>query len=197
MRGLDGRVAVVTGGASGIGRAVAERLSQEGSKVVVVDRHGDAAEETVAGLAGDGLAVAADVSKVEDVDGYMDAARERFGRVDLHHLNAGISGSFAPMAELTPEEFDEVIAVNLRGIFLGIRAALADFTADPRPGAIVTTASLAGVQGGGVASPYVAAKHGVIGLTRAAVLGVPAPRHPHQRGLPWRNREPDGRRRDR
>src|SRR5262245_52017194 len=78
MRGLDGRVAVVTGGASGIGRAVAERLSQEGSKVVVVDRHGDAAEEVVAGLAGDGLAVAADVSKVEAVDGYMAAARERF-----------------------------------------------------------------------------------------------------------------------
>src|SRR5215218_4888820 len=120
MRGLDGRVAVVTGGASGIGRAVAERLSQEGSKVVVVDRHGDAAEQVVAGLEGEGLAVEADVSKVEDVDGYTDAARERFGRVDLHHLNAGISGSFAPMAELSPEDFDEVIAVNLRGIFLGI-----------------------------------------------------------------------------
>jgi len=149
MRGLDGRVAVVTGGASGIGRAVAERLSQEGSKVVVVDRHGDAAEQVVAGLEGEGLAVEADVSKVEDVDGYTDAARERFGRVDLHHLNAGISGSFAPM---------------------GIRAALADFTADPRPGAIVTTASLAGVQGGGVASPYVAAKHGVIGLTKSAAM---------------------------
>jgi NAD(P)-dependent dehydrogenase (short-subunit alcohol dehydrogenase family) len=170
MRGLDGRVAVITGGASGIGRAVAERLSEEGSKVVVVDRHGDAAEEVVAGLTGEGLAVEADVSKVGDVDGYMDAAREHFGRVDLHHLNAGISGSFAPMAELTPEEFDEVIAVNLRGIFLGIRAALADFTADPRPGAIVTTASLAGVQGGGVASPYVAAKHGVIGLTKSAAM---------------------------
>jgi 3-hydroxybutyrate dehydrogenase len=114
--------------------------------------------------------VEADVSKVQDVDGYMDGARERFGRVDLHHLNAGISGSFAPIAELSPEDFDAVIAVNLRGIFLGIRAALADFTADPRPGAIVTTASLAGVQGGGVASPYVAAKHGVIGLTKVVAL---------------------------
>ena len=130
MRGLADRVAVVTGGASGIGRSVAERLSQEGAKVVVVDRHGDAAEEVVNGLPADGLAVQADVSQPEDVDGYMAAARERFGRVDLHHLNAGISGSFAPMAELTPEDFDAVIAVNLRGIFLGIRAALKDFTAD-------------------------------------------------------------------
>src|SRR5262245_9396157 len=170
MRGLADRVAVVTGGASGIGRAVAERLSEEGSKVVVVDRHGDAAAEVVGGLGGEGLAVQADVSRPEDVDAYMAAARERFGRVDLHHLNAGISGSFAPMAELSPEDFDEVIGVNLRGIFLGIRAALIDFTAEPRPGAIVTTASLAGVQGGGVASPYVAAKHGVIGLTKSAAM---------------------------
>jgi NAD(P)-dependent dehydrogenase (short-subunit alcohol dehydrogenase family) len=170
MRGLADRVAVVTGGASGIGRSVAERLSQEGASVVVVDRHGDAAEEVVAGLAKDGLAVQADVSQPDEVDAYMAAARERFGRVDLHHLNAGISGSFAPMDELSPEDFDEVIAVNLRGIFLGIRAALKDFAAEPRPGAIVTTASLAGVQGGGVASPYVAAKHGVIGLTKSAAL---------------------------
>jgi NAD(P)-dependent dehydrogenase (short-subunit alcohol dehydrogenase family) len=174
VRGLAGRVAVVTGGASGIGRSVAERLAQEGSQVVVVDRHGDAAEEVVAGLDGEGLAVEADVSRPEDVDAYLDAARERFGRVDLHHLNAGISGSFAPMAELSPEDFDAVIAVNLRGIFLGIRAALKDFTADPRPGAIVTTSSLAGVQGGAAASPYVAAKHGVIGLTKSAALnGAP------------------------
>src|SRR5215208_6679192 len=87
MRGLADRVAVVTGGASGIGRSVAERLSEEGAKVVVVDRRGDAAEEVVGGLHGEGLAVEADVAKVEDVDGYMAAARERFGRVGLHHLN--------------------------------------------------------------------------------------------------------------
>jgi NAD(P)-dependent dehydrogenase (short-subunit alcohol dehydrogenase family) len=174
MRGLADRVAVVTGGASGIGRSVAERLSQEGAKVVVVDRHGDAAEEVVGGLPGEGLAFQADVSSADEVDAYMAAARERFGRVDLHHLNAGISGSFAPMAELSPEDFDEVIAVNLRGIFLGIRVALQDFTHDPRPGAIVTTASLAGVQGGAAASPYVAAKHGVIGLTKSAAMnGAP------------------------
>jgi NAD(P)-dependent dehydrogenase (short-subunit alcohol dehydrogenase family) len=174
MRGLADRVAVVTGGASGIGRAVAERLSQEGSKVVVVDRHGDAAEEVVAGLAGEGLAVEADVSKVQDVDGYMDAARERFGRVDLHHLNAGIPGTLAPLPEIAADDFDRVMAVNVRGMFLGLRAAFRQFALQGDGGAIVTTGSIASLRGSADLLAYHASKHAVLGLTRcAAVYGGP------------------------
>ena len=176
VQSLEGRVAVVTGAAGGIGGATAARLSREGAAVVLVDSDGDAAERAAKELDGDAIAVAADVSREEDVARYMDAAVQRFGRVDLHHLNAGIPGSAAALPDLTVEEFDRVIAVNVRGPFLGLRAAFRQYLRqEPRGGeAVVVTASIASLRGSADLLPYHTSKHGVLGLVRsAAVYGGP------------------------
>jgi NAD(P)-dependent dehydrogenase (short-subunit alcohol dehydrogenase family) len=171
VNGLAGKVAVVTGGASGIGQAVARRLDAEGAKVVVADL--DGAEDVAASLQ-DAIGVRADVSREADVDGYMHAALERFGRVDLHHLNAGISGTLSPIPEIEVDEFDAVLAVNVRGVFLGLRAAFRQFAAQGSGGAVVTTASISGLRGSADLVPYHTAKHAVVGLTSsAAIYGGP------------------------
>ena len=162
------KVAIVTGGGSGIGAATAHRLAGAGPRVVVVDWDAAAAERVAAAAGANAIAVRADVSVEEDVERYMSAARERFGRVDLVHLNAGIAGPFEPFPHVETEQFDRVIAVNLRSVFLGLRAALREFERDGRGGAIVATSSLAGLHGGDSLVPYTAAKHGVIGLVKNA-----------------------------
>ena len=174
LAGLAGKVAVVTGGASGIGAATAHRLAREGAHVVVVDANATGAAEVAEALPGEALAVEADVSREEDVDRYLAAAVERFGRVDLHHLNAGLAGTIAPLPDVAMEDFDRVLAVNLRGVFLGLRAAFRQYAVQGGGGAIATTASIAGLRGAADLFPYHASKHAVIGLTRgAAVYGGP------------------------
>jgi NAD(P)-dependent dehydrogenase (short-subunit alcohol dehydrogenase family) len=172
--GLAGKVAVVTGAGSGIGAAAARRLAGEGASVVAVDTEPGRADDVAGALAGEALAVTADVSLEEDVERYTSAAVERFGRIDLYHLNAGVAGTLAPIPEVSAEDFDRVLAVNVRGVFLGLRAAFRQFARQRGGGAIVTTASLAGLRGGADLVPYHASKHAVIGLTRcAAVHGGP------------------------
>jgi NAD(P)-dependent dehydrogenase (short-subunit alcohol dehydrogenase family) len=175
LQSLRDKVVVVTGAAGGIGGASARRLSEEGARVVVVDVNGEAAEKTAAELPGEAIAVAADVSREEDVDRYLAAAVERFGRIDLHHLNAGITGSVVPITDVTVEDFDRVIAVNLRGVFLGLRGAFRQYFAQGGGGgAIVVTASIASLRGSSDLFPYHASKHGVLGLVRnSAVYGGP------------------------
>jgi NAD(P)-dependent dehydrogenase (short-subunit alcohol dehydrogenase family) len=174
LRGLEGKVAVVTGAASGIGAATAARLSAEGASVALVDVNREGVERTAGSLPGPSLALAADVSREEGVECALEASVERFGRIDLHHLNAGIAGAFAPIPDLEIAEFDEVIAVNLRSVFLGLRAAFRQFRRQDDGGAIVTTASIAGLRGSADLVPYHTAKHGVVGLMRcAAVYGGP------------------------
>jgi NAD(P)-dependent dehydrogenase (short-subunit alcohol dehydrogenase family) len=124
------------------------------------------AAQRVAASLDDAVAVHADVSAEADVERYMHAARERFGRVDLIHLNAGIAGPFDPFTEVEAADFDRVIAVNVRGVVLGLRAALRELA--DRGGAVVVTSSLAGLHGGDVLIPYVAAKHAVNGLVMTA-----------------------------
>ena len=173
LAGLAGKVALVTGGASGIGEAVARRLAAEGVSVVVVDANVEDARAVADSLPG-ALAVGADVSREADVDAYMQAALERFGRVDLHHLNAGIAGTLAPIPEIAVDEFDAVLAVNVRGVFLGLRAAFRQFAAQDGGGAIVTTASISGLRGSADLVPYHTSKHAVVGLTTsAAIYGGP------------------------
>jgi NAD(P)-dependent dehydrogenase (short-subunit alcohol dehydrogenase family) len=173
-RAMDGRVAVVTGGAGGIGSATAARLARDGAAVVVVDVDGAGAARVAKDLGDAAIAVEADVSREADVERYLAAAVERFGRVDLHHLNAGIPGSPAPFEELTADDFDRVVAVNLRGPFLGLRAAFRQYAAQGTGGAVVVTASIASLRGSADLIPYHASKHGVLGLVRsAAVHGGP------------------------
>jgi NAD(P)-dependent dehydrogenase (short-subunit alcohol dehydrogenase family) len=178
LRGLDGRVAVVTGGGGGIGAATARRLSAEGVRVLVVDNDEPRAREVAESLPGPSAWVRADVADEADVARYLDVAISHFGRVDLHHLNAGIAGSLAALPDLTVKEFDRVMAVNVRGVFLGIRAAFRQFAAQSAAaesaGAIVITASIGSLRGSADLLPYQTSKHAVLGLLHgAAVYGGP------------------------
>jgi NAD(P)-dependent dehydrogenase (short-subunit alcohol dehydrogenase family) len=174
VRGLAGKVAVVTGAGSGIGEAAARRLADEGASVVVVDVDGDTAAATAQRLGDHALAVAADVSSEEGVGAYMQAGVERFGQIDLYHLNAGIAGEPVLFPDATADDFDRVVAVNVRGIFLGLQAAFRQFAAQSSAGAVVTTASICSFGGGADLVPYHVSKHAIVGLTRsAAVYGGP------------------------
>jgi NAD(P)-dependent dehydrogenase (short-subunit alcohol dehydrogenase family) len=173
LRGLPGKVSVVTGGGSGIGAAVCRRLAEEGCKVVVVDAVPGRAEDVAGGL-GESLAVTADVSTEEGVDAYTAAAVDRFGRIDLYHLNAGIGGTLAPYPDIEIDEFDAVMNVNVRGAFLGLRAAFRQFEQQDAGGAIVLTASIASDRGSSDLVPYTVSKAAVASLARtAAVHGGP------------------------
>jgi NAD(P)-dependent dehydrogenase (short-subunit alcohol dehydrogenase family) len=166
------RIAIVTGAAAGFGLAVATRLASEGAKVVMVDISADQLADEAAKIDG-AVPVVADVSQEADVDGYIAAATERFGRIDLFFNNAGIEGRRAPMTELSVEDFDRVMAVNARGAFLGLRAVL-KVMKPQLSGAIVNTASMAAIRGAATFSPYVASKHAIAGLSRSAALeGAP------------------------
>ncbi|MBO0834797.1 MAG: glucose 1-dehydrogenase [Actinobacteria bacterium] len=167
-----GQVAVVTGAASGFGNAVALRLAAEGARLVLVDRAADALKEAATAIE-DSVPVVADVSEEAAVDSYVQAAMAGHGRIDLFFNNAGIEGRLAPMTELSAEDFDRVLAVNCRGVFLGLRAVLRVMK-EQKSGAIVNTASMAGIRGSATFAPYVASKHAVVGLTRCGALeGAP------------------------
>lgn len=170
MSGLEGKVAVVTGGAGGLGAASALRLSREGCRVVVVDTDGDGARKVAESLPGQGIAVTADVSREEDVDRYLGEATESFGRVDLHHLNAGIPGSTGAFPDLAADEFDRVMAVNVRGIFLGLRGAFRLARASGTAGSVVLTASIASLRGSADLIAYQTSKHAVLGLLHGAAM---------------------------
>lgn len=171
---FEGKVAIVTGAGNGIGRASAELLSAAGANVVVVDIDASAADRVAGSLSRPAIAVAADVADEAQVQHYLDAALTRFGRVDLHHLNAGIFGSFTALPDLTLEEFDRVMGVNVRGQFLGLRAAFRQFHDQDSRGAIVLTASIAGLTGSADLLPYQTSKHATVGLVHgAAVYGGP------------------------
>jgi NAD(P)-dependent dehydrogenase (short-subunit alcohol dehydrogenase family) len=167
---FEGAVAVVTGAGSGIGAATARRLSQEGASVVVVDATEESARRVADGLPGPALAVRADVSRDDDTEAYLAAAAERFGRVDLHHLNAGILGPATRIPDMTTEDFDRVIAVNLRGVFLGVRGAFRQYGRQGSGGAIVITASIGSMRAGNNLLAYESSKHGVLGVMRSAAM---------------------------
>jgi NAD(P)-dependent dehydrogenase (short-subunit alcohol dehydrogenase family) len=167
---FTGKVALVTGGGNGIGRAACVGFAAQGAKVVVVDRDGTAAEAT-AGIirqsGGDALAVTADVTKSEEVQAYVKAAIAKYGRIDCFFNNAGIEGKVAPIAESDEAMFDAVMGVNVRGVFLGLRHVLPEMIRQGG-GAVVNTASVAGLVGTPGMSAYVASKHAVLGLTKTA-----------------------------
>jgi NAD(P)-dependent dehydrogenase (short-subunit alcohol dehydrogenase family) len=165
-----GRVAVVTGAASGLGRASAERLAADGANVVAVDVNGDAVEALAATLPTESIGVRADIAEEEGVDAYVAAGLDAFGHIDLHHLNAGIFGSFAELPDLTLDEFERVMAVNVRGQFLGLRAAFRLYRQQKTRGSIAVTASIAGHTGSADLLPYQTSKHAVVGLVHAAAV---------------------------
>jgi NAD(P)-dependent dehydrogenase (short-subunit alcohol dehydrogenase family) len=167
---FTGKVALVTGGGNGIGRATSAAFARHGAKVVVVDRDSAGAEAT-AGIirqnGGDAIAVTADVTKSEQVQAYVKTALEKYGRIDCFFNNAGVEGKLAATAEYDEAVFDAVIGVNVKGVFLGLRHVLPEMIRQGR-GAVVNTASVAGLVGTPGMPAYVASKHAVIGLTKTA-----------------------------
>ena len=144
---FTGKVALVTGGGNGIGRATCVAFARQGAKVMVVDRDGAGAEATVGIIRqnnGDAVAVTADVTRAADVKAYVKAALETYGRIDCFFNNAGIEGKLAPTAEYDEAVFDAVIGVNLKGVFLGLRHVLPEMIRQGG-GAVVNTASVAGL----------------------------------------------------
>jgi NAD(P)-dependent dehydrogenase (short-subunit alcohol dehydrogenase family) len=167
-----GKVAFVTGAANGIGRAAALAFAREGANVVVADVSEQGNHETarmIEQAGGRVLAVRCDVSRDEDVKAALDRAVEAFGRLDYAFNNAGIEQPITPAADLTAEEWDRIVAIDLRGVFLCMKHQI-PWMLRQGGGAIVNTSSGAGVKGFAGQAAYCAAKFGVIGLTKAAAL---------------------------
>jgi NAD(P)-dependent dehydrogenase (short-subunit alcohol dehydrogenase family) len=171
LRGLEGKVVVVTGGASGIGRAVVERLLEEGSSVAFVDRDQALVDALTEQLATDrALGVVADVTAEDETERYYAEALERFGHVDGLHANAGIAEPGPTVAETDMTSYDRIMAVNVRGVFLAVRRHLRQLAAQKTTGSIVTTSSVIGIRGLPGSGSYCASKAAVIGLTRAVAM---------------------------
>jgi NAD(P)-dependent dehydrogenase (short-subunit alcohol dehydrogenase family) len=169
MSDFDGQVALVTGGGSGIGEACAKTLAERGAKVLVADLHADAAERVAAEIGGAALAHTVDVSDPEACRLMVDAAVEAFGGLHVAVNNAGIGGEQNPVGSYSVEGWRTVQSVNLDGVFYCMRAELPVMIA-AGGGSIINMSSILGSVGFASAGAYVAAKHGVVGLTRAAAL---------------------------
>jgi NAD(P)-dependent dehydrogenase (short-subunit alcohol dehydrogenase family) len=164
------KVVVITGAGSGLGRSAANAVAAEGAKLVLVDLSAAGLEQTaqeIAAVAPQAQVrqVVADVSNEDDVRRYVEESVSAFGRIDAFFNNAGIEGKQNLTQDFGSDEFDKVVSINLRGVFLGLKHVLAVMK-EQGSGSIVNTASVGGIRGVGNQSGYAAAKHGVVGLTR-------------------------------
>jgi NAD(P)-dependent dehydrogenase (short-subunit alcohol dehydrogenase family) len=170
LKGLEDRVVIVTGGASGIGRATATRLVGEGACVALVDIDGDAASAVAGELGSQALPLAGDVSCEDDVQSYFAAAVEHFGRVDSLHNNAGVEGPLAPLAEFDTGAFEHLVRINYYGVFFNLREMLRIARRSGSPATIVNTSSGTALHGVPTLGAYGSTKAAIIGLTRAAAI---------------------------
>jgi NAD(P)-dependent dehydrogenase (short-subunit alcohol dehydrogenase family) len=171
--GLQGKVGLVTGGTSGIGRETAVLFAKAGVKVVVAGRREKEGKETVdlvRAAGGEGLFVKTDVSKASEVDALIQTAVDKFGRLDVAFNNAGIEGVWVPIIRQTEEDFDRTININLKGVWLCLKSEIRQMLKQGGGGSIVNMASITGLVGSAGAAAYSASKHGVVGLTKAAAL---------------------------
>lgn len=172
MQGIDGKIALVTGASSGIGRTTALAFAQHGARVVVSDRREREGQETVALIrerGGEAIFVEADVASAAQVEALIETTVATYGRLDFAFNNAGVSGPTVALADYTEDDWDQVIAVNLKGVWLCMKYQIRQMLAQGG-GAIVNTSSAGGLVGFPGISPYIATKHGVLGLTKTAAL---------------------------
>ncbi|MBU9673734.1 SDR family oxidoreductase [Planococcus sp. CP5-4] len=172
-RKLEGKVAVITGAAGVLGAAIAEQFASEGAKVALVDLNQQALDKLVHRFDDreNVMGLVADVSKEHDVQQYVKQVVERWGRIDIFMNNAGIIGKTAFLTEQTTADFDAMMNLNVRGVFLGLKYVLPVMTAQ-QYGSIINTSSVSGLMGSSGNSLYSAAKHAVVGLTKTAALEV-------------------------
>ena len=169
-----GKVALVTGGSAGIGRATARAFAAAGAAVVIADvdeTSGEDAARELRDAGRDAVFLRADVSQAADVTRLITETVARYGRLDCAHNNAGILGGVARLADVSEDDYDRLMSVNLKGVWLCLRAEILQMQRQGGGGAIVNTASIAGIRGSGWLPIYSTTKHGVVGLTRAAALG--------------------------
>ena len=171
MTRLDGKVALITGAGSGIGLAAAELFAREGAKLVLVGRNERALQTAVDRIGADqASAVVADVSRPEDNERMVKASLDRFGGLDIFLANAGVEGATATIEDYPLDVFDQVMAINVRGVFLGLKATIPALR-KRGGGSIIVTSSIGGLRGRGQGnSAYIASKHAEIGLMRTAAL---------------------------
>ena len=179
QRMLEDRIALVTGGGSGIGRATALIMAREGAAVIVAGRGTQDGEETVRairGAGGEARFIKTDVTRASDVEALIRNVVDVYGRIDCAFNNAGVEGMLAPLADQTEEAFDHVMTTNLKGVWLCMKYEIDQMLRQGggrgggHGGVIVNVSAVAGLAGSPRASVYAASKHGVIGLTRSAAL---------------------------
>lgn len=173
MKRLDEKVAIITGAAGGIGEATAKTFLEEGAKVALVDMDEESLDSLKDELdsLGDLMTIIADVTEEADVKNYVEKTKEAFGRIDILFNNAGITGDRTPLVDIDVEDFNQVLAINARGVFLGLKHVL-PIMMDQESGSVINTSSVDGLRGSPELSPYSASKHAVVGLTKSAALEV-------------------------
>ena len=170
MARLDGKVALITGATGGIGRAASRLFAEEGARVALVDMDESALQEVVASIGEDRASyTVADVTDPVQSEGYVKAAADRWGGINVYLANAGIEGQLSSIPEYPIDVFDRVMAVNVRGVWLGIKYVV-PVMAERGGGSIVITSSTAGIGAGPDMSAYTTSKHAVIGLMRTAAM---------------------------
>jgi len=173
MKKLENKVAVITGGSGAIGATTAKLFLQEGAKVVLVDINEEALNNTKSLLDSENVSIfKANVTNAEEVQGYVNHTVETFGKIDIFFNNAGVEGIVKPITEYPEEEFDKVININIKGVWLGMKYVLPQMN---EGGSIINTSSVAGLKGFPSMTAYVTSKHAVIGLSRTVALEA-APR---------------------
>lgn len=172
MKRLEKKVAMITGGAGGIGSATARMFLDAGASVMLVDINEDELRQTKVNLnSNDRVAFfKADVSKEKDVKDYVDATMEKFGHVDIFFNNAGIEGDVKPISDYSVETFEKVFDVNVKGVWLGLKYAIPAMKKNDDGGSIIITSSVAGLAGTANVSAYVGSKHALVGIMKSAAL---------------------------